>query len=549
MELKLNAYNILWLDSGASNKEINKRYKEIEKYLNFNEIPSYDNDLKIIDYEEVRTLDYIKDAFEILSNSNDKIVELFFWFQINDARDEEAMFYIKKWNYKKALNIWKELYETNKTSKRYFYLKNFLILFFIKSQENDELDIEEIKNTVQFWKKIIDSESYWKLFKSYFDWINDNSNFNLTELIKEDIKKNLSSLYINLWESVDDLTIFWDFSTKFNLSISSIEHNIMDEIYKNIQLAVESLEELDISADWVFDNEEKRIVKESIFNIQEALNKTIDLWFYEDSKILLYRDRGSIAIRKIVLDLHNNLDEKKKSLSLLKIANEICWTDNLKDTIQKDINQIESNIIEEENSVVRINIPCTFWHNKELIFKSDLLEYNWKVLKFNEIDGTSFYSVKNSINWITTWTNYNIYFYASGDVVNLNFSSGMFNSWSEEKWDIFWKIFTISKWIIEPLIIQKIKNYIFHNNWEYKIWWITFTKRWYFKKKFFWWEDWVFWDEKRFWIPEYSQWTVRVYKVEDWKVKNFDSISMGTKNAVILPEMIPEFFNYYQSNL
>ena len=33
MKLKFNSYNVLWLETNASHKEINKRYKEIEKYV------------------------------------------------------------------------------------------------------------------------------------------------------------------------------------------------------------------------------------------------------------------------------------------------------------------------------------------------------------------------------------------------------------------------------------------------------------------------------------------------------------------------------------
>jgi hypothetical protein len=556
MELKFNAYNILWLESNASYKEINKRYKEIEKFLNIGDVPSYELDIDIFDYKEIRTQDSIKDAFEKLSHSKTKIIEFFFWFQIHDKNDENAITFIKNWNYEKALLEWRELYESDTTSKKFLYAKNFLILsliqsdFLMKRNIDNNSRVNDIYRTNHIWKELMDSLTFWNLFTAYFNETNDdNDSFKITDSHKEEIKNNLSSVYMNLWELAGNLSIFWDFSKVFNMSASSVNHSMMDKIYENIEWAVKSLEELDISSDWIFDDTEKKIVKDSISLIQDALNKTIDLAFYEDSKILLYRDRASRAIRKIVLDLHNNLDETTKSLSLLKIAQQICWTENLKEEINVDIDQIEKNISQEANSIIKISIPWSFWREKELIFKNNLLEYNWKILKFNEIDGVSFYSVKNSVNWVTTWTNYDIKFYAGKSEVRLNFSSGMFNSWDEEKWGIFWKIFGISKSVIEPLIIEKIKHIIFNNNWEYKIWWVTFTRKGYFRKKFFWWEEWVFWDEEQYWIPEYSQWKVLCYKVVKWKVRWFDEIWMGTKNAVLLPEMIPEFFKYYNTNL
>ena len=454
MKLKFNSYNVLWLETNASHKEINKRYKEIEKYLNIGEVPSYEGDLSFLDYKQIRTSSSIKSAFEVLSNNKHKFCDFFLWFQINDSTDEQAMASLKQWNHKEAIQIWKEQYESNNTTRRFLYAKNLLILLLIKWIEGDKFIIKNIEETVHIWKEMIDATTFWKLFESIFDEANDETDdFKITKAQKDEIIKSLSTIYMNIGESISDLSIFWKFSQIFNLATSSVDHSMMDDIYQSIEWAVKDLEGLDISSDWIFDDKEKKVVKDSINLIQEALNKTIDLSFYEDSRILLYRDRASKAIRKIVLDLHNNLDETKKSLALLRIAQQISWTENLKEQIQIDINQIEKNITQEANSVIAIPIPWSFWHNQELIFKNNSLEYNWKILKFNEIDGVSFYSVKNSVNWITTWTNYDIKFYAGSSDVRLKFSSGMFNSWNEEKWGIFWKIFGISKWIIEPLII------------------------------------------------------------------------------------------------
>ena len=409
MKLKFNSYNVLWLETNASHKEINKRYKEIEKYLNIGEIPSYESDLSFLDYKQIRTSNSIKSAFESLSNDKHKFYEFFFWFQINDSTDEQAMASLKQWNHKEAIQIWKEQYESNNTNRRFLYAKNLLTLLLLKWVEGDTFISKNIEETTNIWKEMIDTSTFWKLFESIFDEANDETDdFKITKTQKDEIIKNLSSIYMNIGESISDLSIFWKFSQLFNLATSSVDHSMMDVIYQSIEWAVKDLEELDISSDWIFDAEEKKIVKDSINLIQEALNKTIDLSFYEDSRILLYRDRASKAIRKIVLDLHNNLDETKKSLALLKIAQQISWTENLKEQINIDINQIQKNLDFNKNeefiagimndfengnadsAIQKIDIKCKeHWLSEELkkvlldlkVAHYDRLRIHWTSIK------------------------------------------------------------------------------------------------------------------------------------------------------------------------
>lgn len=546
MQLKYNAYNVFWLDVSSTNKEINKRYKDIEKYLSIQELPEYDNDLLFLNYEDIRSEEYLKDCFEILSNTKTKIKEYFFWFQINDSIDEEAVKLIRNEEYNEALALWLDKYNTNKTSKRFFYAKNYLVLLFLRQEEDeDEVQTEDIESAIEIWKDLFDSKGFWKTFKEYFDSTNENEISNdILESTLVELIKDLSNLYLRMGETIDDYSVFWEFTKAFNISSSQVDHSVLNEIYESVSEAVETLEWLNISEDWVFDDEEKEIIKTTINSIQESLNRSIELGFYDDSKILLYRDRTSNAIRTIVLDLHNNLNEKRKSLNLLKIARDICWTDSLKTQMEEEINKIQWFIDEEDNDYISIDIPWRFWHIKELIFRRWLLQYDNKLIKYENFKSVSFYSVHNSVNWITTWTNYEINLIWITDRITLNFSSWMFNSWNKEKWDTFWRVFAMSKSLIEPIIIEKIRKHIFEDNWEYKIGWITFTNKGYFRKKFFWWEEWVLWNDwTTYWIPKMQQWSVYLYKIVGWKVKNFADLSMSTPNAVILTEMIPHFFN------
>jgi len=82
-----NAYNILWLDTSSTQKEITKRWKDILKYLAIWEVPFFDNDLDLI--EEYRNKVYIKESIDNLSNPKERLINSFFWFEIEDEEDKK----------------------------------------------------------------------------------------------------------------------------------------------------------------------------------------------------------------------------------------------------------------------------------------------------------------------------------------------------------------------------------------------------------------------------------------------------------------------------
>lgn len=488
MQIKLNAYNVLGLETLSTYREVNKRHKELEKYLNIQEIPSYEADIALLDYSEIRTIDGIKEAFENLSQIQSQLREFFFWFNINDLNDEKAFKNIKENNYEKALKEWKYLYETDTTSRRLFYAKNFLVLLFLQVEESTEIVVQDIEDTVGIWKEIMDSSHFWRIFSEYFECGTETKlNETILNLFKEDIKKNLSSLYIQIWESIDSYSLYWKFSSTFNITSSTLDHSIMTDIYDKISSSVELLESLGISSDWIFDDDEKQIVKESVTEIQDALNQTEELWFFEDSKILLLRDRAGKAIRTIVLDIYNNLYEWKKSLWLLKIAHEISGTQSVKEKILEDLNQIENNIDFSENEEFIDQLVSLFKNGKsdaalakidEILGKSNTsedLRKNLLELKNSHLDrikkhGKIITSAPGSytINWV--WvriygdTRYIVFLYIPIFPIDRFSLKDLWESWYEFYWkleltkiQVIWRnlvLFGVVLWIIIALVIS-----------------------------------------------------------------------------------------------
>src|ERR1700739_5148409 len=161
--LKNNAYHILGLDTTASEKEILKRSKEIANRLKIDDQPIYDLDIGV--FEDFRTEESVKDALQRLQAARKRIKEYFFWFQIADDVDEQALGLLKHKDYLNAIRIWEHASD-GETAKAYLYKRNLAILYcMVLSVEDDK---QYLHDSLIAWKAVVDSDKFWSSFtKAY----------------------------------------------------------------------------------------------------------------------------------------------------------------------------------------------------------------------------------------------------------------------------------------------------------------------------------------------------------------------------------------------
>ncbi|MFC1600704.1 hypothetical protein ACFL25_01340, partial [Patescibacteria group bacterium] len=339
-----NSYNILGLESSSTEKEILRRSREIINLIEIDEIPEYDSDIGPV--KKLRTVQNVKKASQNLSDPKKRIKEYFFWFDLQDSIDEEAIKYIKEQHFSKAINIWKEKIEKN-DSKKYFYQKNLAILYLVLLAVNTDSD-SYLKKSLGLWKSFIKLDKFWNYYLKVYK-LNDNLNTNekILNNFREDILGYLSDVYTELSQNKNKNYIT-EYSKTFNFKGKILEKDVLNPIYTNINEAVEELEAMNISEDGIIDAEENAKVKSLINKFQDELNKIIELGLYEDSQAKMIRDRAATAIRKTVLDIYNHLRDTEKSIALLKIASQIGGTAGMIHKIKKDIKIIEKNKKDDE---------------------------------------------------------------------------------------------------------------------------------------------------------------------------------------------------------
>lgn len=337
--LKTNAYHILGLDTSATQQDIQKRAKEIVKYLQIEDTPEYDLDLGV--FNNFRTEEAVKESIQKLTSPKKQIKDYFFWFHIGDEIDEQALGILRKKDPVAAAQVW-EHHSDGDSTRALFYKKNLAILYclFLFSEHNERY----LKVSIKLWHELFTSTKFWSAFTKVYKL---NDELNTDQEIISDFHKQcssyLSDLYTELSAVHKDDSYIAEFTKVFNVRGEKTAKAVLSPIFNDITDAVEKLEAMKVSEDGELDKEEAALIKQHVGKIQEGCNKLIDLGLYDDSQSKTIRDRAADAIRSIVLDIHNNLDDLPKAEQLLKIAMQFVGTEGMKHKIQKDLDTFESN--------------------------------------------------------------------------------------------------------------------------------------------------------------------------------------------------------------
>ncbi|MFA5781749.1 MAG: hypothetical protein WC868_05705 [Bacteroidales bacterium] len=538
--LKNNAFHILGLDVTVSQKELLKRSKEIINRLKADEYPTYDFDIGL--FKDFRTEHSVKEAMQKLQNTKKEIKDYFFWLQISDHHDEEALNFIKKMDYQSAIDLWGKVSLEN-VGKAYFYKKNLAILYCLLLHGENNKDY--LKASLDVWKEVINSDKFWASFSKIYKLHHEQTaSQEIIDEFKDNAVNYLSDIYAELHHEHKDTDYVSEFQNVFSRKGEKVEKTILNPVFQTINEAVEGLEKMKVSADGILDKEESDNIKKFVAVIQSELNKLIDLGLYEDSQAKIMRDRAANAIRSVVLELHNELSERNKALKLLEVAIQMCGTESLKNKLHNEIAQIEKNIEDDVNNSM---VEITGMFGGTVIFKDNFVDYRGKRIFYKDVKSISYHSTQTttstSVLFIpiseSTSHSYNFSIKSADENISLSFSSK-----SEE--EIWMKLITLAKHYIESLLVESMLLKIFDKGESVNIGGVEFTKDGYYKSKFFGGKEWVMWSETIY-IPKYEAGQVILWKAEGEVGRSFMQIPMASPNAVILPDLVTACANYVLS--
>lgn len=335
--LKNNSYHVLGLDTSASQREVLRRSKEIVNRLKIDDLPAYDLDLDI--FENFRTEESVKEAVQKLSTPKKRIKEYFFWFQIADSVDEQAAGLLKNKDYAEASRVWEHNSEKD-TAKAFLYKKNLAILHcLLLFKKNSKTNLTQ---SLKLWKELLDSEKFWGAFAKVYKLHDElGTSQEIMDEFKAHAISHVADIYTGLGQFHNDNAFVAESSKILEAKGAATEKAVLNPIYQGVAEVVDKLESLKVGEDGKIDKEESQTLKVLIGKLQEAFNKLIELGLYEDSQSKTMRDRAANAIRVVVLDLHNNLNETDKAIALMNVALKIAGTSGTEAKVKHDIKVLE----------------------------------------------------------------------------------------------------------------------------------------------------------------------------------------------------------------
>ncbi len=527
-----NAYRILGLDPSATQKDLMKRSKEILSHIKIDDYPTYDVDFNLP--RKIRSIDSVKEALQRLQVPKKKIIEYFFWFQINDAIDEKAFVQLKANNYQQAINIWQEASAPN-NSKSFNYKKNLAILYcFLLSSEDTK---EYLNNSISIWKELINTQKFWDYFIKVYQLHDDvSTSQEIINSFKDNVSTNLSDFYAQLHKKYENDSYITNFQEAFSRKGEIVEKTILDPVFQKILKAIDHLEKMDISEDGVFDPSEKKKVKKCIRIFQSELNKLIDLGLYDDSQTKTIRDRAANGIRTIVLDIYNNLSEMDIAKKLLEIAIIISGTDSMKNKLEEELEQIGKSI--QTNNDVQLVIEIPGFSKDKVIFRNLSLQYGKQIIPFKDINEIVWYSVQKSINGIPSGQDF--FFQAKSGKVSIDIRFSATFRAKDEHNIAFGRLVSISNNILEPIVIKKLVSEIFTKNNTIRIGELFLNKKGLCKEKFIKGTKELTWRDINY-QPILQQGNAVVFSQNtQGKASTFITIPMSEANAVLIPQLVLE---------
>ena len=570
-----NAYRIFGLDNSANQKDILKRYKEIINRLKIEDYPRYDLDL---DFDEKsRTEETVNEALKRLQNVKNNIIEYFFWFQISDTIDEEALNYLKGKDYAKAIQTWQSASEIN-NSTSLFYKKNLALLYclVLLTQQNSNYLQASLSN----WNEIINSDKFWIGFEKNYSMINDQVvNTEIINDFRKNVVKYVSDIYTDLYQQYQDPKYVKEFQDTFGLIGEKAEKNLLKPIHQSIYETIEELNKIsqdenqasatnldkkcdnceDASAKKYFDYDDGSVLcetcrknigkewKKNIDNLEGTIEGSKKLWvsiqkaiaklesqldqlrnmgLYEDNQSKVVRDHVAQAIRDASVYIHNKAHMSSQSAELMNLAIKIAGTESIKEQYSSDLKKIHEIAEDDDKSALVLPIPKLFG-KKELVVKNTFMEYKEKRIYYKDIVGISYHNEDSKFNFVI---------YSSKDKIDLTFSNHQ---------DLWYELINIAKQYIEPIIVEKIKKEIFEQNQAIQIGNIVVDKNGYHKSKLLRGVDSVLWTDVNIYVPKLYQGTVILFRDKNNSSEHFSTIKLEHSNAAVLPEVIKACYNEF----
>lgn len=316
-----NAYGILGLSPNATNKEIQKRARDIENLLKIDEIPKYDLDFS--HFDKLRNAQNVKEAMQNLLDTKSKIWHYFFAIYIKDE-DEKKHFA------KRAKN---QLLNVDLGAKNFVDKKN-LAIFTYFTMFGGEIYVDS-KNYLNLWSEILKRESLTQ-FKNSFRNDNDLMDEEIFNNLNENLKNEIVKLNLHFIDSIKERVSKMEFIKNL---ITLLEPN--DELLLEIKFVNKRFFNINKQNEEISNSKKKEAIETAVKEIENELKKLDDINLTKHTHTRMIRDKIAKNLKSKSVKAWNEKQNGELAEFLAQKALEICDSGLEKDVIRKNLRDLK----------------------------------------------------------------------------------------------------------------------------------------------------------------------------------------------------------------
>lgn len=363
-----NSFNILGLSSSSALKEIRKRSQQLLQFAKIEEVQEFEIDIGHV--KEFRNEGEIRLALERVSGIQDRLKEIFFWFEDHQTESLKALEFISKGSYQKAFSIFEA------SGSDWLDKKNLALALMFHAFASSSMD--SFCRSLDVWKLIVQSDDFWKFYEKHY-LLHDElgTSPSLFEEFRSSLFETLSMKTVSFYHQIKNPKVIGIFYSAFGRIGKAFDSEILHPVILKIKREIYELgiiantSPLEVVACLTIlhgfdsshnpENEEIDLMKlnnikssnksdsyitvvtricSNVNNLFDSLN---EFKLLEYSPLIVLRNDVAEKLRSIAVDIYNQNSTTEPTTTLLDISSQIAVSESLIDKIESDKKQLSKN--------------------------------------------------------------------------------------------------------------------------------------------------------------------------------------------------------------
>ncbi len=327
-----NSFNIFGLSSSSALKEIRKRSQQLLQLAKIEEVQEFDTDIGHV--RELRNEGEIRQALERVSGIQERLQEVFFWFDDHSIESRKAVALVSKEDYKSALDIFNK---ADKANTDWLGRKNLALTLMFHAFAASNID--SFCRSLRLWKLIAESDDFWKFYETHYllsDELGTSSS--LFQEFRSSICEILSAKAVSFYHQTKNPEAIGACYSSFGRIGKIIDVEILQPVILKVKKEIEELEKIDPESEM-----DATLIRRILKKIHKSFTDLDKFELSEYSPLTVLKNDTAEKLRSISVDIYNRNADSEIARLFLEQSSKLAVSETVVDKIKADKSQLKEN--------------------------------------------------------------------------------------------------------------------------------------------------------------------------------------------------------------